>query len=125
MSAPLNKVEKIVHDALMARGMTTNEAKVVISKLKNASSFKGQADIELSNDGRFVALSPVICLAVSPKSGALLCEWRGQPYWFPKGQVDDSSEVKKKDDTGILIISRWIAEKKGLVDKDGTILSTP
>ena len=35
--------------------------------------------------------------------------------WVPQSQIDEDSEVWKKDDEGTLVITRWIAEKKGLV----------
>ncbi len=35
--------------------------------------------------------------------------------WIPKSQVDDDSEVYQSGTEGKLIISEWIAEKKGLI----------
>lgn len=37
------------------------------------------------------------------------------PVWIPKSQIHDDSEVWKKGQTGALVITRWIAEQKGLV----------
>jgi hypothetical protein len=33
--------------------------------------------------------------------------------WIPKSQVHDDSEVYMKDTEGLLVVSRWFAEKKG------------
>lgn len=119
MSSPLSKLEKIVYDALIARGMSDGEANVTIRKLKNSNQFPQKADIEVSADGRLVALSP--CIAVGFTGKALCVEWRGQTMWIPFNQIDAMSEVHKKDDCGILVITKWIAEKKGLVRSDGSI----
>lgn len=35
--------------------------------------------------------------------------------WIPKSQIDDDSEVWKKDQDGKLVVSEWIAEQKGLI----------
>lgn len=35
--------------------------------------------------------------------------------WIPKSQVHDNSEIWKKGDEGTLVITRWWAEKDGLV----------
>lgn len=113
MSGPLSKLEGIVHSALVARGMSDNEARVTISKLKSSGSFKQAADIEISSDGRLVAISPAICVAATPK--ALNVEWRGQSYWMPKNQIDSSSEIQNLNDSGILVMTKWIAEKKGFI----------
>ena len=46
---------------------------------------------------------------------ALYCYIEGKSVWIPKSQIHDDSEVYRKNQTGTLIISRWIAEQKGLV----------
>lgn len=38
--------------------------------------------------------------------------WRG---WIPQSQVHDDSEVWRTGDRGQLVLTRWIAEQKGLV----------
>lgn len=38
----------------------------------------------------------------------------GREEWFPVSQIDDESEVWNDDTDGTLIISRWIAQEKGL-----------
>jgi len=59
------------------------------------------------------------CEAVCIKEGdqALLVEIDGEEYWIPKSQIHDDSEVfdDKKNDRGTLVITEWIAEKKGLL----------
>mgnify|MGYP001605071654 FL=1 len=46
---------------------------------------------------------------------AILVVVEGEEHWIPKGQIDDDSEVwSQKNGEGRLVISRWIAEQKGL-----------
>lgn len=47
---------------------------------------------------------------------AILVEIEGEKTWVPKSQITDDSEVYSKvSGGGELIVSRWWAEKKGLV----------
>lgn len=39
----------------------------------------------------------------------------GEDVWIPKSQIHPDSEVWKDGDEGTLIITRWIAEQKGLI----------
>lgn len=48
--------------------------------------------------------------------GALKCLFPGaEELWIPKSQVDDRSEVYKSGDKGVIMISTWIALKRGLI----------
>jgi hypothetical protein len=38
-----------------------------------------------------------------------------QPIWFPQSQIHANSEIWKQGDEGTLVVTQWIAEKKGLV----------
>ncbi len=38
-----------------------------------------------------------------------------QEEWIPKSQLHDNSEVRDVGDEGTLVISTWLAEKKGLI----------
>ena len=38
-----------------------------------------------------------------------------EPLWVPQDHIHQDSEVYRKGDEGTLIISDWIAEKKGWV----------
>jgi len=55
--------------------------------------------------------------AVAQTDAALLIESTEleESTWFPQSQITDDSEVWKKGDEGTLIITDWIAEKKGLI----------
>jgi hypothetical protein len=46
---------------------------------------------------------------------AILCVIDGKKHWIPKSQIDDDSEVWKEGDSGDLVISEWIANKKELI----------
>jgi len=123
--AILNKLEQEVVNALMSQGRTENEANTIVRKLKKGSEFVDmQSDIEVSKDGRLVALYPATALAISRTGLALLVEWNGQELWFPLKQIDPTSEVMEKDDCGILVMSAWIAEKKGLIENGQPVSTT-
>lgn len=59
-----------------------------------------------------VRIEDVLCEAETGK--AICCIIDGESVWLPKSQVDDDSEVYKKGTEGVLVISEWIAEQKGL-----------
>lgn len=40
----------------------------------------------------------------------------GQQAWIPQSQIDDDSSVWQAGDVGDLVVSRWIAEQKGLAE---------
>ena len=46
---------------------------------------------------------------------ALLVDIDGDEHWIPKSQIDDDSEVYEMGTDGDLVITKWIAEKKGLL----------
>lgn len=46
---------------------------------------------------------------------ALLCIINDAEVWIPKSQIDDDSEVYKKDTEGKLIVTEWIAKQKDLI----------
>lgn len=53
--------------------------------------------------------------AIKETDAALLCDIDGSEEWIPKSQIDRDSEVQSEDDYGDLVVSRWIAERRGLV----------
>jgi hypothetical protein len=56
--------------------------------------------------------------ATAETANAICVTIGDEKVWFPKGQIHEDSEVfnSGKNSTGRLIVSRWIAEQKGLVD---------
>lgn len=113
-------IEKIVLNALVKSGYTPSEAEVVILKLRETAKFDGKAQIELSSDGKYVAIAGVVCVHKTEKKdekaqGALLVQIQDKQYWIPVVQVAPMSEVLAVGDKGILVIKRWIAEQKGFV----------
>lgn len=50
----------------------------------------------------------------TPKSILVECEDWDEPIWIPQSQIDDDSEVYAKGTEGMLIISGWIADQKGI-----------
>ena len=115
--AAATAIEKIVLQALVAKGYTPAEAEVVITKLRETAKFDGTAEIELSSDGKYVAIAQVTCMHKSSKKdeksqGAILASVKGHEYWIPVTQIAPMSEVTEVGDKGILVIKRWIAEQK-------------
>ena len=118
--AAATAIEKIVLQALVAKGYTPSEAEVVIVKLRETAKFDGTAQIELSSDGKYVAIADCVCTHKTEKhdekhQGALLISLRGREYWIPVVQVAPMSEVTTTGDKGILVVKRWIAEQKKFV----------
>lgn len=47
---------------------------------------------------------------------AYLCRIDGADHWIPRSQInEDESEVTVEGDVGILVMSEWIAQSKGLI----------
>jgi hypothetical protein len=46
---------------------------------------------------------------------AILCVIDDKEVWIPKSQVDQSSDVQSKGDSGTLVIPEWLAIEKRLV----------
>ena len=118
--AAATAIERIVLGALVAKGYTPSEAAVVITKLRETAKFDGTAAIEISSDGKYVAIADVTCLHKTAKKdekaqGAVLVSCQGHEYWIPTVQVAPMSEVTEVGDKGILVIKKWIAEQKGFV----------
>lgn len=73
---------------------------------------------EDESDG--VAFENVKIVRTSAK--AMLVNIDGEEYWIPSSQVHDDSDVYVDENQtiqgspGKLVITRWIAEQKGLVD---------
>lgn len=62
---------------------------------------------------RTVSYEDVEC--IHETDDAILVVIEGDEYWIPQSQIDDDSEVWKNGDEGTLVITEWIAEKKGLI----------
>lgn len=128
--AAATAIEKIVLGALVAKGYTPSEAEIVISKLRETAKFDGTAQIELSTDGKYVAIADVLCAHKTAKKdeksqGALLIHVKGKEYWIPAVQVAPMSEVTTAGDKGILVIKRWIAEQKGFIVNGKAVTQLP
>lgn len=52
---------------------------------------------------------------IKETDAALLCVIDGEKVWMPLSQIDDSSEVLREGDEGMLVVTKWIAKQKGLV----------
>lgn len=54
-------------------------------------------------------------IALHSGDNALLCEVDDEEEWIPYSQIAEDSEVTDEGDEGSLIVSWWLAEKKGWV----------
>ena len=52
--------------------------------------------------------------ALRSTTAAVLCLIEDEEVWIPQSQIDDESEVWEEGDQGTLVISQWLADKKGL-----------
>lgn len=128
--AAATAIEKIVLHALVDKGYTPSEAEVVISKLRETAKFDHKAQIELSSDGKYVAIADCICTHRTEKKdeksqGALLINCKGHEYWIPFVQLAPMSEVTNTGDKGILVVKRWIAEQKKFVVNGQAAVTLP
>jgi hypothetical protein len=54
----------------------------------------------------------VLCTYSTPKAIKVTIE--DEEHWIPQSQVHDDSEVYKTGQRGTLVITRWIAQQRGL-----------
>ena len=88
------------------------DARTVVGKILNPGK---TSNIWVDEDREIVSISNVYCKASTDK--AILCIINGRDYWFPHTQVNEDSEVYEKGGTGTLVVSKWIAEQKELIDE--------
>lgn len=55
----------------------------------------------------------VKCIAATDHAIRVIID--GDPHWIPQSQIDDDSEVWSEGQEGVLVVSHWIAEKKGIL----------
>ena len=65
--------------------------------------------------GQVTKFDDVQGLRASDTGKALLCLIGEEEVWIPQSQIDDESEVYEPGGEGVLVVSQWIAEEKGLV----------
>lgn len=69
-------------------------------------------DRDSSRDRGTVAIDDVTCVRAS--ANAILVRIDGAEHWIPQSQVHAESEVYGAGHEGRLVITRWIADQKGL-----------
>jgi hypothetical protein len=67
-----------------------------------------------------ITLEKATVLRGSSKAVLVRFEHEGESRteWFPLSQVHDDSEVWNVGDEGVMLVTRWIASEKGLVELD-------
>lgn len=63
-------------------------------------------------DEKAVVAEDVTCAAETDR--AILVKIDDVEHWIPKGHIHDDSEVFGRGHTGKLVITKWIAQKRGL-----------
>ena len=63
-----------------------------------------------------VEFDEVVCKRETDK--ALLCEIDGTEHWIPKSQLLRGNEIECRGVEGKLVIPRWLAIEKKLIDED-------
>lgn len=68
-----------------------------------------------NDKGKEPVAASVTVEAATPK--ALMVRVEGvEPFWVPRSQVMEGTDVFDKGDVGTLVMPRWLAEKRGLGD---------
>ena len=63
-----------------------------------------------------VELDNVFVVRESEK--ALLCNIENEEVWIPKSMLLDGSDVGEDGDTGTLVIPRWLAVEKEIIEEE-------
>jgi hypothetical protein len=120
-SGPISKLEEIVQEALVSRGMTAGEAAAAVDRLRSAKP--GEAhDQKQSNppkprqrkkDYEELAFTcDVIQRSASDLAIRLMIN--GKPVWLPFSQLANGSDPYH----GVVRIPAWLAREKGLLIDD-------
>jgi len=114
-SGPIHKLEKVIVDALMTRGMTEGEAMAALHRVEEwaVKAFNNHGtEPEILQEK--VTFYDVDILHTTDL--ALLCRIEGENVWIPFSQlIREENEIWEKGDTGTLVITQWIAEQKNLI----------
>lgn len=57
-----------------------------------------------------------VCKAETEKAILVEAEIFDEPTWIPQSQIQEESEVWKKGDEGLLVVSEWWAKKQGWIE---------
>ena len=68
--------------------------------------------MSFGDDPNTVDFEDCTCIAETPK--ALKVVINSKAEWIPKSQIDEDSEIWHDGQSGTLIITEWLAIKKGL-----------
>jgi hypothetical protein len=107
-SKPIIKLERIVVDALVSRGMTEGEAASAIERLKSAGQRTQTDSPRQATPKRDVTFT---CNVVRRSDLAFLLRINGEDVWLPMSQLKPGSDPYG----GSVTIPGWLAAKKGLV----------
>ena len=141
-SKPIQKLEQVVIEALVSRGMSKGEAAAAIARLESLSDkpvaqeqprksqnqyAREEADRYESRRNEYYRKSwnsdnytyKVIhgaeCTVETPDAIKVWInnfDIRGKEYWIPKSQVAKQSPIQHMGDVGDLIIAAWLYNKR-------------
>jgi hypothetical protein len=75
-----------------------------------------RAGVEMAKDPKWEPITLHVDFVEKATERALLVEIKGENYWIPKSQMKDGTEIEDEGDEGALVIPRWLAEEKELVE---------
>ncbi|MGH7961768.1 MAG: hypothetical protein ACRERD_08060, partial [Candidatus Binatia bacterium] len=110
----LQTIERLRH-MTVERGCTTPEAETAALKIGQAvQRYKLHlyAPVAARPGSYSVAIDNALVIAKTDR--AMLVVIARRELWIPVSQICIGSEVKKKNDYGTLIVTRWFAERAGL-----------
>ncbi len=67
-------------------------------------------------DEKNVAIDGVECIRHTDRAALVIIN--GEEHWLPQSHINADSEVFKRGDSGKLIITKWIACKRGLWEEE-------
>jgi hypothetical protein len=105
------EAHKVVIAALEQYGFASEDAQQVVQILKERRKPK-----YARLTGGVIGFTDVVCVRETEK--AIHCEIGDELYWIPKTHVNELSQVQGLGATGTLIVSKWIADQKGLIKND-------
>jgi hypothetical protein len=88
-----------------------NLAAEALRELLDGGSCERAFGVDPEDPDAFI-VGPARCLWETERG--ILVRAGQSKIWFPKRQIAPQSEVREEGDAGVLVVSRWIAQRKGL-----------
>lgn len=86
--------------------------RLLAASVRSSTAIEG-VRMKQRDDEQKAEFDDVFVKAETPK--AILVEIENEEHWIPQSQVHADSEVWRVNDEGKLVVTRWWAEKEGLI----------